>query len=49
VIVDDHGGIEACRQAVSDHRAARGITAEIHEVDWTAVWWRTPLDPDGQG
>ena len=49
VIVDDHGGIEACRQAVSDHRAARGITAEIHQVDWTAVWWRTPLDDDAGG
>ncbi|HEX5365427.1 MAG TPA: TylF/MycF/NovP-related O-methyltransferase [Acidimicrobiales bacterium] len=45
VIVDDHGGIEACRQAVSDHRRARGIVAPIHEVDWTAVWWQTP--PDG--
>ncbi len=44
VIVDDYGGIEACRQAVTDHRAARGITAAMHEVDWTAVWWRTPLD-----
>jgi hypothetical protein len=44
VIVDDYGGIEACRQAVSDHRAARGITAELHEVDWTAVWWRKPPD-----
>jgi hypothetical protein len=42
VIVDDYDGIEACRQAVTDHRAARGITAEIHEVDWTAVWWRKP-------
>jgi hypothetical protein len=46
VIVDDYGGIEACRQAVTDHRARRGITAPIHEVDWTAVWWRTPADPD---
>jgi hypothetical protein len=40
VIVDDYGGIEACRQAVTDHRAAHGITDEIHPVDWTAVWWR---------
>jgi O-methyltransferase len=46
VIVDDYNGIDACRQAVTDHRAATGITAEIHEVDWTAVWWRKPLDPD---
>ncbi|HEV7759222.1 MAG TPA: TylF/MycF/NovP-related O-methyltransferase [Acidimicrobiales bacterium] len=42
VIVDDYNGIEACRQAVTDYRAAHGITAEIHAVDWTAVWWRRP-------
>jgi O-methyltransferase len=42
VIVDDYGGIEACRQAVTDHRAAHGIDAPLHEVDWTAVWWRKP-------
>jgi hypothetical protein len=40
VLVDDYGGIEACRQAVHDHRDRNGITAPIHEVDWTAVWWR---------
>jgi hypothetical protein len=43
VIVDDYGGIEACRQAVHDHRDRHGITAEITPVDWTAVWWRKPL------
>jgi len=42
VIVDDYNGIEACRQAVTDYRAAHGITAELHTVDWTAVWWRRP-------
>jgi O-methyltransferase len=42
VIVDDYNGIDACRQAVTDYRAAQGITAEIHDVDWTAVWWRKP-------
>ena len=42
VIVDDYHGIEACRQAVGDHRAAHGITAPLHDVDWTAVWWRKP-------
>ena len=42
VVVDDYGGIEACRQAVADYRASQGITAEIHTVDWTAVWWRKP-------
>ena len=40
VIVDDYGGIEACRNAVSDYRAAAGIDAPIHPVDWTGVWWR---------
>jgi O-methyltransferase len=44
VIVDDYGGIDACRQAVTDHRSTHGITAPIHTVDWTAVWWRKPLD-----
>jgi O-methyltransferase len=46
VIVDDHNGIDACREAVTDHRAAHGITAEIHHVDWTAVWWRKPVDSE---
>jgi hypothetical protein len=40
VLVDDHGGIEACATAVADYRADRGITSPIHEVDWTGVWWR---------
>jgi hypothetical protein len=42
VIVDDYNGIEACRQAVTDHRAKHHIDAPIHDVDWTAVWWRKP-------
>ena len=46
VIVDDYNGIDACRQAVTDHRERHGITAPIHEVDWTAVWWRKPSGPD---
>jgi O-methyltransferase len=40
VIVDDYLGIAACRDAVTDYRAEHGITDDIHEVDWTAVWWR---------
>jgi O-methyltransferase len=46
VIVDDYNGIDACHQAVTDHRDAHGITAEIHEVDWTAIWWRKPVDSE---
>ena len=40
VIVDDYGAVPACAQAVEDFRAARGITDEIHAVDWTAAYWR---------
>jgi O-methyltransferase len=40
VIVDDYGGIAQCQQAVNDFRAAHGITEELHEIDWTGVWWR---------
>ena len=40
VLVDDYGGIDACATAVDEYRAAHGITAPIHEVDWTGVWWR---------
>ncbi|MCU4183598.1 TylF/MycF family methyltransferase [Acidiferrimicrobium sp. IK] len=42
VIVDDYGGIEACRDAVSDYRADAGIDAPIQAVDWTGAWWRKP-------
>ena len=42
VIVDDYNGIEACRRAVTEHRARHGITAPLQGVDWTAVWWRKP-------
>ncbi len=40
VIVDDFGNIEACRQAVHDFRAARGITDAIYPIDWGGVYWR---------
>jgi O-methyltransferase len=40
VIVDDYGCIPACAQAVTDFRTRRGIDDEIHEIDWTGVYWR---------
>ena len=40
VIVDDYKSWEPCRQAVSDYRTANDITAPIHEVDWSGVWWQ---------
>lgn len=42
VIVDDYGGWEPCRAAVEDYRRDRGITATVHTVDWTGIWWRKP-------
>lgn len=42
LIVDDYGGIEQCRKAVHDFRAARGIRAPIKPIDWTGVYWQIP-------
>lgn len=39
VIVDDYE-IDACRQAVTDFRAARGVTDEINAIDGYGVCWR---------
>lgn len=42
VMVDDWGLNDLCgeQQAVLDYRQAHGITDEIIEVDWQAVYWR---------
>ncbi len=40
VIVDDYGAIPACQQAVQDFRTAQGIREEIHQIDWTGVYWQ---------
>lgn len=40
VIVDDYGCYASCRQAIHDYRDANGITDEIHEIDWTGVYWQ---------
>ena len=42
VIVDDYHAIEPCRRAVHDYLRAHDLAVEIHPVDWTAVFWRTP-------
>lgn len=39
-IVDDYGVVEGCRRAVTDFRAARGITAELHIIDSSGRYWR---------
>ncbi len=40
VIVDDYGAIPACREAVNDYRSANAITEEIHDIDWTGIFWQ---------
>lgn len=44
VIVDDYGAFSQCRQAVSDYRDRFAITAALHQVDWTAVYWQKTID-----
>ena len=39
-IVDDYHAVKACAQAVTDYRAAHGISAEIVDIDGTGVLWR---------
>lgn len=39
-IIDDYRAIEACERAVTDYRTAHGISAEVTEIDGTAVLWR---------
>jgi O-methyltransferase len=40
VIIDDYNNEPRCRQAVDDFRAARGITEQIQDIDWTGVFWQ---------
>ena len=39
-IVDDYLAIPACAQACTDYRAKHGISAEIIDIDGSAVLWR---------
>ncbi len=39
-IVDDYGVVESCKQAVTDFRAAHGISAELHVIDSSGRYWR---------
>ena len=40
VIVDDYGGIRACRKAVHDFLDSRNIVPEINTTDESEVWWQ---------
>ncbi|HEX8616314.1 MAG TPA: TylF/MycF/NovP-related O-methyltransferase, partial [Thermoanaerobaculia bacterium] len=40
VIVDDYHAFRACRTAVDEFRAERGIVDPLRRVDWTATYWQ---------
>jgi O-methyltransferase len=40
VIVDDYGGVAACKQAVEDFRKGCGIKEPMERIDWTGVFWQ---------
>lgn len=39
-IIDDYGGIPACKQAVDDYRRQLGIYEAIIPIDTTGIYWR---------
>src|SRR6266404_355457 len=40
IILDDVNFLPPCRQAVMDYRDRMGITAVLHQIDWSASWWQ---------
>lgn len=40
VVIDDYGGVDACRLAVDSFREERGVTEPLRRIDWTGVYWR---------
>ena len=41
-LIDDYGGIPACRNAVEDYRSREGIREPVQSVDRTGVFWQKP-------
>jgi hypothetical protein len=39
LIVDDYA-LPTCRHAIEDFSKVRNIHEEIHQIDWTGIWWR---------
>jgi O-methyltransferase len=39
VIVDDVGALSDCKRAVDEFRATNHVTAPIHQIDWTGIYW----------
>jgi O-methyltransferase len=46
IIVDDFG-LPTCRAAIEDFRRARGITDQIHQIDWTGAFWQRSTENSG--
>lgn len=46
-IIDDWGAIPACKKAIEDYRKIFGIDDEIHEIDWTGVFWKKTKETSG--
>ncbi|WP_269542225.1 TylF/MycF/NovP-related O-methyltransferase [Cerasicoccus fimbriatus] len=42
VIVDDYYAVKGCEKAVQDYLRENNAKAEIHQIDWTGVYWRKP-------
>lgn len=40
VIVDDYYGFPQCEQAIDEYREEFGITAQTHQIDEMALYWR---------
>jgi hypothetical protein len=40
VIVDDYNDFAPCRKAVDEFRERHGVDGPLHEIDWSAVYWR---------
>jgi hypothetical protein len=48
-LIDDFGGIPACRKAVEDFRVREGVHEPIQPVDQTGVFWQKSEDIGVQG
>ncbi len=51
VVIDDYVD-DACRRAVDEFRARRGVPEPLEHVDWAGAWWRKlaePVAPGGDG
>ncbi len=40
LVVDDYGAVASCREAVNEYLAEHHLTPDIHQIDWTGVYWR---------